>query len=94
MLINLIVTQWKSLIKNEVQDMRYEAVLGFNTKQWWVYDNDEDEYIDPPSSVLAKIRDYSDDVNMQQSFLNGILTTEPEWLYHKGYRYNGEDIEI
>lgn len=25
--------------------MRYIATLGFNTKQWWVYDNDKDTYI-------------------------------------------------
>ena len=53
--------------------MRYEAVLGFNTKQWLAYDNEKDEYCDPPTEVLDKIKNYSDDVDKQEDFFNEIL---------------------
>lgn len=74
--------------------MRYEALLGFNTKQWWVYDNYTDEYCDPPTKVLNQIGDYSRDVNEQKSFFDGILATEPEWLNDEEYRYYAAGIDI
>ena len=71
---------------------RYEAVLGFNTKQWWAYDTEEDVFCDPPTEVLEKIEAYSDNVDEQEAFFNEILTTEPEWLNDEEFRYS--DIEI
>ena len=35
--------------------MRYDALLGPNTKQFWIYDNENDTYIDPPIDVLDEI---------------------------------------
>ena len=67
---------------------RYEAVLGFNTKQWWAYDNEYDEFCDPPTEVLKDIERYSDDVDKQEDFFNGILSTNPDWLYDEEYRYD------
>ena len=71
--------------------MRYEAVLGFNTKQWWAYDNEMDEYCDPPAEVLEDIENYSDDVDEQEEYFNSILAEEPDWLEDEDYRY--DDIE-
>ena len=68
--------------------MRYKAVFGFNTKQWWAYDNEKDEYCDPPTEVLDEIRNHSDDVNEQETFFDGILAKEPEWLLDTEHRYN------
>ena len=34
------------------------AVLGFNTKQWWVYDEDRGCYVDPPIEVLDSLSKY------------------------------------
>ena len=35
---------------------RYLPVYGPNSKQWWVYDELKDVYIDPPAVVLKKVR--------------------------------------
>ena len=70
------------------ETQRYEAVLGFNTKQWWAYDNKTDEFCDPPTEVLEEIERFSDDVDRQEDFFNGILSTNPDWLYDEEYRYD------
>lgn len=70
---------------------RYIAIFGFNTKQWWAYDNEKDEYCDPPNDVLEKIKQKSNDINEQEIFFNDILATEPEWLHDNDSRYT--DIE-
>ena len=72
--------------------MRYEAVYGFNSKQWWAYDNETDEYCDPPTDVLDNIENYSSDIDEQEEYFNKILDTDPSWLYDDGYRYNNIDI--
>ena len=66
---------------------RYEAVFGFNSKQWWAYDNKTEEYCDPPASVLFDIANHSDDIDEQQRFFEAILEKEPEWLNDKEHRY-------
>ena len=71
---------------------RYEAVFGFNSKQWWAYDNETDEYCDPPSRVLEEITNHSDDIDKQEDFFNEILSTEPDWLNDKEHRYDDVDI--
>ena len=72
--------------------MRYEVVFGFNTKQWWAYDNKTDEYCDPPIEVLNKIKNHSNDINQQQEFFKKILEEEPNWLLNLNYRYSDIDI--
>ena len=74
--------------------MRYEAILGFNSKQWWAYDNDTDEYCNPPKTVLDEIRNHSDDVDEQERFFNEILEKEPDWLNDEEHRYSAEDFDI
>lgn len=71
---------------------RYESVLGFNTKQWWAYDNITDEYCDPPTEVLDAIKNHSTNVDTQEDFFNEILSTEPDWLNDKEHRYDDIDI--
>ena len=77
---------------NEYYSYRYEAVFGFNSKQWWAYDNETDEYCDPPSRVLEEIENHSDDIDKQEDFFNKILETEPDWLNDKEHRYDDIDI--
>lgn len=77
---------------NEEYSSRYEAVLGFNTKQWWAYDNETDEYCDPPSKVLEEISMHSDDIDKQEKFFNDILSEEPDWLNDEEHRYDNIDI--
>ena len=72
--------------------MRYEVLLGPNTRQWWVYDNDTDEYIDIPTKILNEVDLYSDDIDKQEKYLFGIVDKNPQWLYDEDYRY--KDIEV
>lgn len=71
--------------------MNFEVLLGPNTNQWWIYDNDTDEYIDPPAKILDKAAQYSD-INKQEEYLVEVINKNPQWLYDKDYRYG--DIEI
>jgi len=69
---------------------RYLAVLGFNTKQWWAYDEKNDVYIDPPSDVLNSLPDWRDDSDKAEKEFQKILNEEPDWLNDKDYFYDGE----
>lgn len=71
-----------------MKSKRYEAILGFNTKQWWAYDNETDKYCDPPSKVLDEIKAHSDDIDKQEEFFNKLLATEPEWLKDEDHQYS------
>ena len=73
---------------------RYTAILGPNTKQWWAYDEETGDMIDPPSDVLEQIEDYSDDVDEQEEYFNSILETEPEWLEDTDHRYTDGEFDI
>ena len=72
------------------EDGRYDAVLGFNTKQWWVYDNENDVYIDPPASVLSDIKKLPED--SQAAELERLCSLNPIWLFEKEFWY--QDVEI
>lgn len=77
----------KSLPDSFLNNFRYEILLGFNTKQWWAYDNFYDEYVDIPSDILNGLPKEN-----QENYLREIVNKNPEWLYDQGYRY--DDIEI
>ena len=70
--------------------MRYDAVIGFNTKQMWVYDNDEDVFIDPPIDVLNSLTNWRDDPDAATREMIEIANKHPDWLDEKEYWYNGE----
>ena len=75
---------------------RYEAVLGPNTHQFWIYDNETNEFIDPPADVLDKI-DIMDTYDAEEELVR--LAIEQEKLPNKGwlndgYRYDADSIEI
>ncbi len=81
--------------------MRYTAMLGPNTKQFWLYDEEADVYIDPPLCVLEEIEkirfaddeETADSICAAETRLEDIANNEnPEWL-HDGYEYNS-NIEI
>lgn len=73
---------------------RLEAVIGFNTKQPWVYDNVRDVYIDPPAEVLDSLPDWREDSDKTCEALLEICKTNPEWLYERQFWYGDEDFEI
>lgn len=70
--------------------MRYLATLGFNTKQWWVYDNKKDVFIDPPIEVLEQLENLSNDD--AETKLEEIANSKPspDWLFDKDYWYDGD----
>lgn len=80
---------------------RYEALLGPNTKQFWLYDNDNDTYIDPPTKVLEKAdeirykdgNETADSISEAEAYLERLAAQEPEWL-HDGNEYDAEEYEI
>ncbi len=76
---------------------RYEALLGPNTKQFWLYDNKNDTFIDPPTEVLREIDAIAyphknrffataDTYSAAERRLEEIAATDPDWL-HDGYEY-------
>ena len=68
--------------------MKYEVMLGFNTKQWWIYNNDTDMYCDPPAHILDQVKQHSPDINVQQAYLERIVATNPDWLQDPNAQYN------
>lgn len=80
-------------VYDPLQHSRYDAVMGFNTKQLWVYDNWEDVYIDPPKEVLDSLPPYStysgsEDAERELARIANEET--PSWLQDISYWYNGE----
>ena len=77
---------------------RFSALLGPNTKQFWLYDNDNDVYIDPPASVLEeleKIRykdgeETAESIQAAEDRLVELANEDPDWI-HDGNEYS--DIE-
>lgn len=72
---------------------RYMALLGFNTKQLWIYDEVEDVYIDPPTEVLNALPKWNlvDGSEAAEAELERIANEEqPDWLFDKDYWYDGD----
>lgn len=63
-------------------------VLGFNTGQWWVYDDSRDVYIDPPADVLEQVCTLPEED--QEDALDQIIQTCPTWLQQTCYWVDGE----
>lgn len=64
---------------------RYLPVYGPNSKQWWVYDELKDVYIDPPAVVL-------DTVRMVNAHKAGQRRTAEDWDAEREEMY--KEIEI
>lgn len=77
--------------------MRYEALLGPNTNQWWIYDNENDKLIDPPTIVLEVLKCYPsetvEDMDVITNVLEVIANANPDWINDKEYIYDG-DLEV
>ena len=67
---------------------RWTLVLSPNSNQWWVYDEQEDCYVDlgPGVQQLLSWLTYED----QRQALLGLCREDPEWLYDEENRYYGE----
>lgn len=70
---------------------RYTAVIGFNSKQPWIYDEEKDVYIDVPICVLEALPDWRDNPDEAERVLEDIANKEkPDWLNDEEYWYDGE----
>ncbi|MBO7212591.1 MAG: hypothetical protein J6V44_16535 [Methanobrevibacter sp.] len=82
---------------NQEKKINYKkcyAVTGFNSKQVWVYDDEHDVYIDPPKCVIDEIEGKTDSFDEQESLLDEIIKTDPDWLQDEAYTYDGETTDI
>lgn len=70
--------------------MRYLAILGFNTKQWWVYDEETNMYIDPPIEVLDELDELQQDEAEERLTQIANADPTPDWLFDKDYWYDGD----
>ena len=70
--------------------MRYLAVLGFNTKQWWIYDESKDVFIDPPIEILDELSELEQDEAEGRLTQIANVDPTPDWLFDKDYWYDGE----
>lgn len=68
-------------------------VYGPNSKQWYIYNEKNDVYIDPPSKVLEEVNNFSNDIDEQEEYLETIIASLPDWLYDEEYWY-GENNDI
>ena len=77
--------------------MRYEALFGPNTKQFWLYDDEHNTFIDPPIDVLEEVNEIcwggdEDDYDAAQARLEEIAAMEPDWL-HDGNEYDADELD-
>lgn len=83
--------EWNA--QKEEKPRRYVGIIGFNTKQIWVYDEEEDVFIDPPAKVLKDLPDWREDPDAAlkeiEEIANGKL---PKWLFDYDYWYEIDDI--
>ena len=86
----LLFKEWRE----QFYDNRLEAMIGFNTKQLWIYDDVRDVFIDPPAEVLDSLPDWREDSEKAEEALLEICKSEPEWLFDREYWYDDEDFEI
>ena len=75
------------------EDLEISAMIGFNTKQPWIYSDKYDVYIDPPAEVLNNMKHDHHDSDACCEELEKICESKPDWLYETDHWYDGE-IEI
>ena len=67
-------------------------VLRPNTNQFWIYDNTNDVFINPPSEVLDKYDLCTYTIKRIAEEVMKEVEKKPDWLFDTGYWYS--DIEI
>ena len=75
--------------------MKYSVLLGFNTKQLWVYDEEENVFIDPPSEILNEINKKFSDIDDAMNYLENVCNNNiPDWLNDKDYWFDADNTDI
>ncbi len=80
---------------------RYDAMIGPNTKQFWLYDNENNTYIDPPIAILREADSIrwksgtqtAESISEAEAYLEKLALTNPDWL-HDGYEYPADETDI
>jgi len=72
------------------------AVVGPNTKQLWVYDEENEMFIDPPKETLEEIdgKTKYGDWSEKERLLDEIIQTNPDWLQDTDYSYPEYSLDI
>lgn len=70
---------------------RFELIEGPNTNQYWLYDNQEDVYVDIPKDILDLLNSCENYNKANDLMEYIILNDDSEWLQNKEYQY--DDIE-
>lgn len=90
-------TQQKAKSEEQVKEnstIRYEAILGPNSKRWWIYDKEKDVYIDPPEEIHEAISK-TDDSQHVEDFLNDVCNrSKPKWLFEKAFQVSDIEFEF
>lgn len=81
--------------------LRYEYRYGFNTKQFWVWDNLLEALIDPPTEVLDQIDEMKSqsDIDWREiepwgEWLEDLCNEQkPDWLNDIEYMYFDADMD-
>lgn len=85
-------------MKDNIASCTYLPIYGPNTRQWWVYNETKDVYIDPPAVILNLIKrikpklDGTRDIDGEEKFFDRILKNFPSWLGDTAHHY--AEIEI
>lgn len=70
----------------------FEVRYGFNTKQWWILDNERNCYVDVPIEVLNFLKLF--DFKEQAKILEELVSDHPSWLYDEDFCFYDENFEI
>lgn len=70
----------------------FEVCYGFNTKQWWILDNERNCYVDVPIEVLDFLKLF--DFKEQAKILEELVSNYPSWLYDEDFCFYDENFEI
>ncbi|MBO7715726.1 MAG: hypothetical protein J6S85_19345 [Methanobrevibacter sp.] len=71
-----------------------EILIGFNSKQWWVYDSKNNVYIDPPKEVLDSLPDWREFPDESEKAFQKVIDQNPDWLNDSDYWYDADETEI
>ena len=75
---------------------RWLPVLGFNTKEWWIFDEQDNCYVDIPVCVFEEmdLQGFTEQDEEDDFLFDLCNAEEPDWLFDEDYRYYDEDFEI
>lgn len=85
--------------KYKLEKLDCEIVYGFNSKQIWVYEANNDVYIDPPAAVLKEVEEkfgsrFDWDWDKVEAYLLEEVKKRPDWLLETDYWSDSNSFDI